>query len=166
MDTSADEVKRALEFNIRVRPDKYRERRIRNQEMEMRKSMIAIGSAFLLVAGVAAAGAAEAAASDSGPVVQDAQAMQAADQSGSHKASIRQQIEGQLTKDGYKNVTIMPSSFFVRANDKQGNPVEMVIGPDSLTEVTEVKPTTAPSAPQANNAAPKAAAAQAPSPKN
>ncbi len=31
----------------------------------------------------------------------------------------------------------MPSSFLVRARDSQGNPVMMVINPDSLTEVTE-----------------------------
>jgi hypothetical protein len=31
----------------------------------------------------------------------------------------------------------MPSSFLVRAKDSQGNPVMMVINPDSLTEVTE-----------------------------
>ncbi len=31
----------------------------------------------------------------------------------------------------------MPSSFLVRAKDSEGNPVMMVINPDSLTEVTE-----------------------------
>ena len=35
------------------------------------------------------------------------------------------------------SITIMPSSFLVRAKDSQGNPVMMVINPDSLTEVTE-----------------------------
>ena len=31
----------------------------------------------------------------------------------------------------------MPQSLLVRAKDAQGNPVMMVINPDSLTEVTE-----------------------------
>ena len=54
--------------------------------------------------------------------------------------NIRQQIQSQLTKAGYTDVTIMPSSFYVRAKDKKGNPMEMVIGPDSFTEVTEMAP--------------------------
>jgi hypothetical protein len=32
----------------------------------------------------------------------------------------------------------MPSSFFVQAKDKNGDSVEMVIGPDSFTEVTDI----------------------------
>ena len=31
-------------------------------------------------------------------------------------------------------ITIMPSSFVVRAKDSQGKPVMMVINPDSLTK--------------------------------
>jgi hypothetical protein len=31
----------------------------------------------------------------------------------------------------------MPSSFMVRAKDAQGNPVMMVINPDSVTAITE-----------------------------
>jgi hypothetical protein len=31
----------------------------------------------------------------------------------------------------------MPSSFLVRAKDSQGNPVMMVINPDSFTEMTQ-----------------------------
>ena len=53
--------------------------------------------------------------------------------------SIRQQIEDHLTKAGYTSVKVMPSSFFVQAKDKKGEPVSMVIGPDSFTEVTELK---------------------------
>ncbi len=33
----------------------------------------------------------------------------------------------------------MPSSFLVRAKDKSGNPVMMVINPDSVTAVTEIE---------------------------
>ena len=69
--------------------------------------------------------------------------------------NVRQQIQDQLTKAGFTDVTITPSSFYVHAKDKQGNPMAMVIGPDSFTEVTEMAPkaataaTTAPSSPAA-----------------
>jgi hypothetical protein len=36
----------------------------------------------------------------------------------------------------------MPSSFLVRANDQDGNPVMMVVNPDSVTAITEVDQTT------------------------
>jgi len=50
-----------------------------------------------------------------------------------------QRLRDDLTKAGFTDITIMPSSFLVRAKDSQGNPVMMVINPDSLTEVTEHK---------------------------
>jgi len=50
---------------------------------------------------------------------------------------ISQRLRDDLSKAGFTNITIMPSSFLVRAKDSQGNPVMMVINPDSLTEVTE-----------------------------
>jgi hypothetical protein len=48
-----------------------------------------------------------------------------------------QKLRDDLTKAGFTNITIMPSSFVVRAKDSRGNPVMMVINPDSPTEVTE-----------------------------
>ena len=39
-----------------------------------------------------------------------------------------------LTKAGFSDITIMPSSFLVRAKDSDGNPVMMVINPDFMTE--------------------------------
>ena len=50
---------------------------------------------------------------------------------------ISQRLRDDLSKAGFTNITIMPSSFLVRAKDSQGNPVIMVINPDSLTEVTQ-----------------------------
>jgi hypothetical protein len=50
---------------------------------------------------------------------------------------ISQRLRDDLTKAGFTDITIMPSSFLVRAKDSQGNPVMMVVNPDSLTEVTE-----------------------------
>ena len=50
----------------------------------------------------------------------------------------------------------MPSSFLVRAKDSDGNPVMMVINPDSVTELTETqkpgKPTGAANGPASSDA--------------
>ncbi len=35
-------------------------------------------------------------------------------------------------------MTVTPSSFYVQAKDKKGDPVAMVIGPDSFAEVTDI----------------------------
>ncbi len=51
-------------------------------------------------------------------------------------AHVSQKLRDDLTKAGFTNITIMPSSFLVRAKDSQGNPMMMVINPDSVTEVT------------------------------
>jgi hypothetical protein len=75
------------------------------------------------------------------PVIADADAMKAADQL--HHTNIRQELQDQLGKAGYTSVKITPSSFFIEAKDKQGNPVQMVIGPDSFTEITALTPRTA-----------------------
>jgi hypothetical protein len=50
---------------------------------------------------------------------------------------ISQKLRSDLAKAGFTDITIMPSSFLVRAKDSEGNPVMMVINPDSLTEVSE-----------------------------
>jgi hypothetical protein len=50
---------------------------------------------------------------------------------------ISQRLRDDLTKAGFTDITIMPTSFLVRAKDSQGNPVMMVINPDSFTEVTQ-----------------------------
>lgn len=51
-------------------------------------------------------------------------------------ARVSQKLRDDLTKAGFTNITIMPSSFLVRAKDSQGNPMIMVINPDSVTAVT------------------------------
>ncbi len=52
-------------------------------------------------------------------------------------AHLSQRLRDDLAKAGFTDITIMPASFLVRAKDSQGNPVMMVVNPDSLTEVTE-----------------------------
>src|ERR1700761_9361893 len=48
------------------------------------------------------------------------------------------QIRDMLQTAGFRDIKIAPGSFLVHAKDKSGNPVVMNVGPDSLTEVTEV----------------------------
>jgi hypothetical protein len=56
------------------------------------------------------------------------------------KQPIQQQVQNNLTQAGYTDIKIMPESFLVRAKDKSGNPVMMVINPDSVTEITDLGP--------------------------
>ena len=75
------------------------------------------------------------------PAIANTDAMKAADEL--HHTNIRQELQDQLAKAGYTSVKITPSSFFIEAKDKQGNPVQMVIGPDLFTEITALIPKTA-----------------------
>ncbi|WP_131113126.1 hypothetical protein [Lichenihabitans psoromatis] len=101
----------------------------------MNKIMMSAGAALLLLAGGLSA---QAAGVDAGPVKANSQAMKADDQAAMPQMSMRQQIQDQLTKSGYTNVKVMPSSFVVQAVNKKGDPVEMMIGPDSMTSITEI----------------------------
>jgi hypothetical protein len=67
---------------------------------------------------------------------------------------LRQQVRDNLAKAGFTDIRVMPTSFMVRAKDQSGNPVMMVINPDSFTEVTAIPGTNSPgSAANNNNAA-------------
>jgi len=50
---------------------------------------------------------------------------------------ISQKLRNDLTNAGFTDIHIMPESFMVRAKDSQGNPVMMLINPDSVTAITE-----------------------------
>jgi hypothetical protein len=110
----------------------------------MKNLTIASVFALALAAGAASANAAPTTAttpsattpSYAAPVVDDANAMKGADRV--QHVSLRQQLQNQLEKAGYTGVKITPSSFFVEAKDKKGEPVAMVIGPDSFAEVTDI----------------------------
>ena len=52
--------------------------------------------------------------------------------------TLRQQVANDLSKAGFTDIKVMPESFLVRAKDSKGNPVMMVINPDSVTAVTEM----------------------------
>ena len=55
---------------------------------------------------------------------------------------LRQQMKADLEKAGFTDVTLRPNSFLVQAKDKSGNPVTMMITPNSLTEMVDQGSTT------------------------
>ena len=51
-------------------------------------------------------------------------------------AQIATKLRQSLGHAGFSDVHVMPQSFLVRAKDQDGNPVMMVVNPDSVTSVT------------------------------
>jgi hypothetical protein len=47
--------------------------------------------------------------------------------------SLPDKIRDKLSADGYKDITVMPTSYAVSATDKDGKPVLLLIGPSSAT---------------------------------
>jgi hypothetical protein len=110
----------------------------------MKTVLAATGFALSLLAGGIANAASTPATNtppDAKPVIANADAMKAADEL--HHTSIRQELQDKLTQAGYTSVKITPSSFLIEAKNKQGNPVQILIGPDSFMEMTAVPSTTA-----------------------
>jgi len=52
--------------------------------------------------------------------------------------NLPEQIRSKLQQDGFTNVSIVPGSFLVSAKDKNGDPVTMVIGPNSMMMLTQI----------------------------
>lgn len=52
--------------------------------------------------------------------------------------NLPQQIRAKLKDDGFTDVKVVPGSFIVSAKDKRGEPVTMMIGPNSMMMVTQV----------------------------
>lgn len=48
-----------------------------------------------------------------------------------------QKMRQNLSNSGFTDIQIMPSSFLARGKDLSGNPVMMVVNPDSVTAITE-----------------------------
>lgn len=51
---------------------------------------------------------------------------------------MRSNLMSMLEKAGYKDVKISASGFIIHAKDSDGNPVIMSIGPNSVSEVTDI----------------------------
>ena len=47
----------------------------------------------------------------------------------SDNAAMTEKIRAKLTEDGYKDITILPTTYAVSATDKTGKPVLLLIGP-------------------------------------
>ena len=47
-------------------------------------------------------------------------------------------LKHDLSQAGFTDIQVMPSSFLVRAKDKAGHPIMMVINPDSVTEIANI----------------------------
>ena len=58
---------------------------------------------------------------------------------GASPPAAAQKIYHRLEQAGFSDVHIMPHSYLVRAKDPDGNPVMMVINPDSVTAVTALR---------------------------
>ena len=55
----------------------------------------------------------------------------------------RQELTQMLQKSGFTDIRVAPTSFMVRAKDKNGAPVVMSISPDSFSELTAVNDSSA-----------------------
>jgi hypothetical protein len=57
-------------------------------------------------------------------------------QMGQNTVNIRRQIYENLSQAGFSDIRIMPRAFLVHAKDRQGNPVVMMITPNSVMALT------------------------------
>lgn len=64
---------------------------------------------------------------------------------GQSAQNVPQELQQKLTSQGFTDVKVVPDSFLVSAKDKQGYPVTMLIGPNSLTVFTMVESAKQPS---------------------
>ncbi len=51
---------------------------------------------------------------------------------------IQQDLHQSLAQAGFTDIKIIPGSFLVHAKDKKGNPVEMMINPNSVVEIAAI----------------------------
>lgn len=51
---------------------------------------------------------------------------------------LQHKIRQELAQGGFTDIQVMPQSFLVRAKDRDGNPVMMMINPNSVTAVTAI----------------------------
>ena len=91
---------------------------------------------FLLTAVISAALAQGASAQGNQPTSGSSSEATSSAQIEQNSAPIPQVIKQKLQSAGYSDVKIMPTSFFVQAKDRQGDPVEILITPHSMMEVT------------------------------
>lgn len=93
------------------------------------KTLIATSCALMLLSGAAFAQNSNSSQSNSSS---------SSSMSGTNNTPIREQVKDNLQKAGFQDVSVTPASFLVRAKDKSGRPVAMVMTPDSVMMVTEM----------------------------
>ena len=47
--------------------------------------------------------------------------------------NLSQQLHDKLVEQGYSDVHVVPQSFLISAKDKNGKPIMMLLGPNSMT---------------------------------
>jgi hypothetical protein len=104
--------------------------------------LLIMSTKLLIATGLSLAFAASAMAQNAAPTQPPSSSAKSSEQQSSTtagpKTTAMQQIKQDLETAGFKDVQIMPESFLVRARDKEGRPVMMVINPDSVTSVTQM----------------------------
>lgn len=107
----------------------------------LRKFIIPAAFAFAIATPALAA---TAGSSTSGSRTQDSGAQQSTQQENTTGQAttpmIAQKLRSSLSQAGFTDIHVMPQSFLVRAKDQDGNPVMMVINPNSLMAVTAANP--------------------------
>jgi hypothetical protein len=104
-------------------------------EIEMRSFAVLIAVPLMATAALAQTSSTKTPSGGAEQSGQSAAGPQALQQ---HQQTLQQQVKKNLQQAGFTDIKMMPSSFLVRAKDKQGNPVMMVINPDSVTALTEI----------------------------
>lgn len=95
---------------------------------------------ILLGAGLGLALALPAAAATTGAGMPTAGTAQAGQQNAPTPPAAAKRMYHSLKQAGFTDVHIMPHSYLVRAKDPDGNPVMMVVNPDSVAAVTAIGP--------------------------
>lgn len=102
---------------------------------------------YLITAIVLAASGAAVAQTSQSPSNAPAQGSQ-----GSSQQPLPQRIQQKLKSQGFTDVKVMPEGYIVSAKDKDGDPVTMIIGPNSIAMFT-VTPSSASSNQSSSNSA-------------
>lgn len=93
-------------------------------------------SLFLAVVGVGFALALPAVAQTSTPSSPAVTTSKPSGTANPNSPMTQQKMESDLKQAGFTDIRVVPEAFLIRATNKDGHPVMMMITPDSLTEIT------------------------------
>jgi hypothetical protein len=92
------------------------------------KLIVSLATAGLLVSPVAFAQSSPPPATAAAPTSQTASVRPG-------NADLQQRLKQDLQQAGFTDVSVLPDSFLVQAKDRSGNPVTMIVGPNSMTAI-------------------------------